>query len=242
MQISRSILAALAVATIALSVPALAHTHRTAQFGPSPGFIDAAAIPAYPADHQARTTHTHRQAHSHRVASTTSTYRSDDEDSRAEQPSVGVSGGGIVRSHKTGATARVSVAFASTAQAVVDDLEQNYGAAIKFMGGYRRGPCASWSLHPCGLAIDLCQLARGVVDGRCNMPSRAIEEKVARAHGAYSGGEWCNNDRGHIQAKETAAPCGHNLYAAVTKFKGTTEVAARHRVLHKYHRVRFARR
>lgn len=131
----------------------------------------------------------------------------------------GNSGTGIVISHKTGATARVAVSFAAKAQAVVDDLEQNHGAVIRFMGGYRRGRCASWSLHPCGLAIDLCQTARGRVDPRCHMPSRSVEIQVARAHSAYSGGVWCNQDRGHIQSRETAASCGQTLYSAVATFK-----------------------
>ncbi len=135
---------------------------------------------------------------------------------RVEAPTIG---SGNVVSHKTGATAHVAAKFAAIAQAVVDDLEQNYGAAIKFMGGFRRGHCSSSSLHPCGLAIDLCQTARGVVDPRCHIPSRAVEIKVAQAHGAFSGGVWCRQDRGHIQNQETAARCGSNLYAAVAKFK-----------------------
>lgn len=146
-------------------------------------------------------------------------------------PEVGVVAG-IVRSHKTGATARVRPSFAPTAQAVVDDLESR-GAIIRFMGGYRKGPCANYSLHPCGYAIDLCQTRRGVVDPRCNMPSRSTENEIARAHGAYSGGEWCNQDRGHVQKLETASKCGGNLYAAVQGFKRRT--AARHR--HHYARL-----
>lgn len=137
------------------------------------------------------------------------------------------SGPGIVRSHKTGATARVSPRFAPIAQAVVDAMEAA-GATIKFMGGYRPGPCSPASLHPCGLAIDLCQLARGVVDRRCNMPSRSAENAIARANGAFSGGEWCNQDRGHIQMLNTAGRCGQTLYSAVGKFKAAQHAHHRH--------------
>jgi len=119
-----------------------------------------------------------------------------------------------IRSHKTGATAQVSAKFAATAQAIIDDLENNYGAAIRFMGGYRKGHGSIRHMHPWGLALDLCQYARGVVDRRCHLPSPAIEAKVARAHGAQSGAEWCNGDRGHIQAQVTAAPCGSRYASA----------------------------
>lgn len=197
----RIALAAL-VAVLSLSLPASAE----------PIGFSAAGL-------QAQATHSperHSDHHHARMASR-----------RAHGPSQAASGPGIVRSAKTGATAHVAARFAAKAQAVIDDLEQHYGATIKFMGGYRPGPCASWSLHPCGLAIDLCQLGRGVVDPRCHMPSRAIEIEVARRHGAWSGGEWCNQDRGHIQAEETAARCGHNLYAAVSEFKAKRRHGAR---------------
>lgn len=137
-------------------------------------------------------------------------------------------GSGIVRSRKTGATARVSPRFAPIAQAVVDDLENNHGASIRFMGGYRKGPCWSGGLHPCGLAIDLCQTARGVVDRRCNLPSRSVEALVAAAHGALSGGVWCNQDRGHIQLGQTAGACGSNLYASVGEFQARKRHARHH--------------
>lgn len=237
MRSSRIAFAALAALSI-LIAPAEARSYRAAQSGAA--HIDVAAIPPYPTASDENTPRAPRQSYRHWRRDHRMTLRSHQAATASPEPREAERGPGIVRSSKTGATAHVAASFAPVAQAVVDDLEQNYGARIKFMGGYRPGPCASWSLHPCGLAIDLCQLSRGVVDRRCNMPSRAIEERVARAHGGYSGGEWCNNDRGHIQAKETAGRCGHNLYAAVTDYKATIKVLARHRYGH-HQRIRYAR-
>src|SRR5882757_9956999 len=73
---------------------------------------------------------------------------------------------GIVASRKTGARARVGISHAARFQAYIDDLENNHGARILFMGGIRPGGCSSSSLHPCGRALDVCQLRRGVVDPR----------------------------------------------------------------------------
>src|SRR5215467_8010320 len=63
---------------------------------------------------------------------------------------------GIVISSKTGARARVGVAYAARFQAYIDDLERNHGAKVLFMGGIRPGPCSVASEHPCGKALDLC--------------------------------------------------------------------------------------
>ena len=225
---SRIILATLGV-TIVLSATAEAHHRQRVQSDAPRGTVDVAAIPAYPVEGTNSSQRLPRHLATHGRKASRMASRPTESDTANPGPSMPEIGSGIVRSRKTGATAHVSASFAAVAQAVVDDLEQNHGAVIKFMGGYRRGPCASWSLHPCGLAIDLCQLSRGVVDSRCNMPSRAVEEQVARAHGAYSGGEWCSQDRGHIQAKETASPCGHNLYAAVSTFKHRHRIRLAHR-------------
>ncbi len=48
---------------------------------------------------------------------------------------------GIVISHKTGARARVGVAYAARFQAYIDDLENNHGARVLFMNGIRPGRC-----------------------------------------------------------------------------------------------------
>ena len=234
-------IAALLGAVFFVSTAAEARRHSAPQrisYGPA---VDVAAIPAYPFEAE-RTPRASRRTGNGASGVARTVRLSPDDRKPARNPSLADPMGdagrtpdrapeagtvaGVVRSHKTGATARVSPSFAPVAQAVVDALEAR-GAVIRFMGGYRRGPCANYSLHPCGYAIDLCQTRRGVVDPRCNMPSRAAENEIARAHGAYSGGEWCNQDRGHIQKLATASKCGSNLYAAVGKFKAK-KVASRH--------------
>lgn len=123
-------------------------------------------------------------------------------------------------SHKTGATANVAASHAHNFQAYIDDLEAN-GAIVKFMGGYRAGRCWSGGLHPCGLALDVCQLRRGVVDSRCHLPGRAAIAAIAARNGLFEGGQWCRSDYGHAQVGVTAGACGHNLYAAVETFHAT---------------------
>ena len=115
---------------------------------------------------------------------------------------------GVITSHKTGARARVSVAYAARFQAYIDDLETNHGARVLFMSGIRPGRCSSYSEHPCGKALDVCQLGRGVVDPRCNLPRSAELGQIAASHGLFEGGRWCNSDYGHAQIGVTAAPCG----------------------------------
>lgn len=110
---------------------------------------------------------------------------------------------GNVTSKKTGATATVGSAYAAKFQAYVDFLEAG-GASIRFMGGVRKGRCRSGSLHPCGKALDVCQLRRGVVDRRCNLPDRATIAVIARNAGLFEGGQWCNHDYGHVQVGGTA--------------------------------------
>jgi hypothetical protein len=114
---------------------------------------------------------------------------------------------GIVVSSKTGARARVGVAHAARFQAYIDDLENNHGARVLFMGGIRPGHCSPASEHPCGKALDVCQLSRGVVDRRCNLPNRVALGKIAASHGLFEGGRWCNHDYGHAQIDVTAAAC-----------------------------------
>jgi hypothetical protein len=115
---------------------------------------------------------------------------------------------GIVMSRKTGARARVGVAHAARFQAYLDDLETNHGARILFIGGIRPGHCASSSLHPCGKALDVCQLSRGVVDSRCHLPPRRKLAQIASSHGLFEGGRWCDSDYGHAQLGATAGDCG----------------------------------
>lgn len=146
--------------------------------------------------------------------------------SRAEKPTFDANGNGVVRSHKTGATARVSPQHSAKFQAYIDDLESG-GAVIRFIGGYRRGHCWSGGLHPCGKALDVCQLSRGRVDARCNLPGRARLALIAAKHGLFEGGLWCHHDYGHAQVGVTAGACGSNLYAAVSKYKRHARLAKR---------------
>jgi hypothetical protein len=115
---------------------------------------------------------------------------------------------GVVISRKTGARARVGVDHAARFQAYIDDLENNHGARILFMGGTRPGQCRSSSMHPCGRALDVCQRGRGVVDPRCRLPPRRALAQIASSHGLFEGGRWCNSDYGHVQVGVSAADCG----------------------------------
>jgi hypothetical protein len=116
-------------------------------------------------------------------------------------------GAGIVVSHSTGARARVGAAYAARFQAYIDDLESNYGARVLFMGGIRPGRCSIYSEHPCGKALDVCQLRRGVVDRRCHLPGRQTLARIAASHGLFEGGLWCDSDYGHAQVGVTAPAC-----------------------------------
>jgi len=88
------------------------------------------------------------------------------------------------------------------------DLEKNYGARIFFMGGLRPGRCSIFGEHPCGKALDVCQLRRGVVDPRCNLPGRVALGRITAKHGLFEGGRWCDSDYGHAQVDVTAPACG----------------------------------
>ena len=125
----------------------------------------------------------------------------------------------IVVSAKTGARAHVGGAYAARFQAYIDDLEKNYGARVLFMGGIRPGRCSAESEHPCGKALDLCQLRRGVVDPRCNLPGRVVLGQIAAAHGLFEGGRWCQSDYGHAQVDVTAAACGDPPVQIVRQLK-----------------------
>lgn len=124
---------------------------------------------------------------------------------------------GFVVSHKTGAHARVGRAYAARFQAYIDDLENNYGARVLFMGGIRPGRCSPASEHPCGKALDVCQRRRGVVDPRCHLPGRVVLGRVAASHGLFEGGRWCNSDYGHAQIGVTAAACGDRRIRVVNQ-------------------------
>jgi hypothetical protein len=124
---------------------------------------------------------------------------------------------GLVISHKTGARARVGVAYAARFQTYIDDLENNHGARVLFMNGIRPGRCSPESQHPCGKALDVCQLGWGKVDPRCNLPDRVTLGRIATAHGLFEGGRWCHSDYGHAQTSVTAAACGDGPFRIVRR-------------------------
>src|SRR5262245_25081360 len=131
---------------------------------------------------------------------------------------------GIVVSSKTGARARVGIAYAARFQAYINDLEKKYGARVLFMGGIRPGRCLPESQHPCGKALDVCQLGWGKVDPRCNLPDRVTLGRIAAAHGLFEGGRWCHSDYGHVQTSVTAAACGEGPFRIVRR--AASEAAA----------------
>jgi hypothetical protein len=130
---------------------------------------------------------------------------------------------GLVSS-KTGARARVSIRYAARFQAYIDDLENNYGARVIFMTGIRPGRCSVSSQHPCGKALDLCQLRRGIVDRRCKLPDRVVLSRIAASHDLFEGGRWCNSDYGHAQIDVTAAACGNRHVRRARRAKSAAEV------------------
>ncbi len=124
---------------------------------------------------------------------------------------------GVIISLKTGAHARVGIAYVARFQAYIDDLETNHGARVLFMNGIRPGHCSISSEHPCGKALDVCQLRRGVVDSRCHLPDRVTLGQIAASHGLFEGGLWCDSDYGHAQIGVTAAACGGRSVRIVQK-------------------------
>jgi len=139
---------------------------------------------------------------------------------------------GNVVSHKTSARATVGAAHAAKFQAYIDDLESR-GARVIFMGGVRRGHCSSGSKHPCGMALDVCQLRRGVVDRRCNLPDRKEIASIAASHGLFEGGQWCSSDYGHAQVGVSAPACGTTMIAR-------RHTHRRHYASRRHHRIAYA--
>lgn len=142
-------------------------------------------------------------------------------------PSVRHGPPGIVKS-RTGARAHVGVRYAARFQAYIDDLESNYGARVLFMGGIRRGHCSPRHEHPCGKALDVCQISRGVVDPRCKLPNRELLGRIAASHGLFEGGRWCDSDYGHAQVDVTAPSCDIRRAR-----RQTNEVSARRTHMHR---------
>lgn len=133
-------------------------------------------------------------------------------------------------SHKTGARANVGSAYRAQFQAYVDDIEAS-GGTVHFMGGIRGGRCSSRHMHPCGRAVDICQLSRGRVDRRCHLPGPHELASIASRHGLFEGGQWCNSDYGHAQAGVSAPSCGGSRTARLdlgrSHIRHTKQLSAR---------------
>ncbi len=220
MQTSRlalAVLAALTVASLSSNAEARPGTKWYQKVHSAPAF-DVAAVPPYPTTEmpgiaagkrgRGATKASRTGARSHRVAKA------------SQRAPEGGYRPGVVRSGKTGKTARVDPRHAAKFQAYIDDLENNYGARVLFMGGGRAGSCGLANQHACGggQALDVCQYSWGVVDRRCGLPSPARLARIARDHGLYEGAEWCRPDTGHVQVRFSGA-CSRNLYSAVDRFK-----------------------
>lgn len=133
------------------------------------------------------------------------------------------SGPCTVVSHKTSARAVVGCSHVAAFQGYVDDLE-NGGATVYFMGGTRRGKCWSGGLHPCGKALDVCQLSRGRVAAKCHLPGPRRIAAIADRHGLFEGSKWCSSDYGHAQVGISAEACGSTTMTARSKRRSLSRV------------------
>jgi hypothetical protein len=187
--------------------------------------VDVAAIPAYriasdaPAGHRARGHRASRRVRRHHGGGRTVL--------RAPR----ASGAGIVRSGKTGATARVAARYVGRFQSYIDAIEAS-GARVLFMGGIRRGHCSQRHKHSCGMALDVCQLARGVVDARCGLPAAAAIAAMAVRFGLLEGGIWCHGDYGHAEVAPGARACPGRAYAVGRSVTPGRRQAVRHHRIH----------
>jgi hypothetical protein len=132
-------------------------------------------------------------------------------------PEVTTTETAVVTAAPTSAPEKTTYVIKERFQAYINDLEKNYGARVLFMGGIRPGRCLPQSQHPCGKALDVCQLGWGKVDPRCNLPDRVTLGRIAAAHGLFEGGRWCHSDYGHVQTSVTAAACGDGPFRIVRR-------------------------
>ena len=230
-------LAALAVATFALSAPAEASRHRSAQYGPAPGFVDAAAIPAYPTERHARTAHArHRAVARNRkvviaalsppevgqptqsLPGTINAYR----DRPAEHPT----GSGLVTVQTAaGIAITCSPGFAVAAVALIADAVAQ-GTRFSRITCYSRARThVANSNHHSGNAMD-------------TYPS--ISAELVRAHGLRSGCDF--RDCPHV---DNASNVGGVARWNSVKHRGgsvTASAERRHYRHHRHYRVRYAYR
>lgn len=186
-RITLAILATIFLITIASHAEAGPTSAKEARDAP---VFDVASVPAYPTDGNGNAVDRRSSRSLVRAAN-------------------GGAGSGIVRSKKTGATARVASRYAGVFQSYVDALEAR-GAAIYYMGGKRPGRCWEGSQHPCGTALDVCQDWRGHVSAvrDCALPGPVEMAAIAKSVGLFEGGVWCGRpDYGHVQVVPTGTVC-----------------------------------
>lgn len=140
-------------------------------------------------------------------------------------PAQGKSETVTIRS-SAGATARVAKSAASAFQSYIAALEKS-GARILSLGGIRRGRCSiPRHKHPCGLALDVCQLSRGRVDDRCKLPPRSQAVAMAARTGLIEGGSWCNSDYGHVEVRTPGSADSCSKHPLLGKKKVLEEIRA----------------
>ena len=232
MRTSRNILlTAMAVATIVISAPAEAKPHHTAQRYSQP--LDVAAIPAYPLEHAANSARWRHQAASRRVKRTTTTYRADDEDSRAELAPRGRQGG--LETVDTAAGIRILVApsFAPKIEGFIRDVVAR-GYHPRQIHCYASGGHVHNSLHYSGHACDFDQRGWGLTA----RPMYHVADLVAK-WGLRDGAEF--RDWGHIDDGPHLRRGSRAAYReSHPPFYGAT--ADFHQRAHHHHRIRYARR
>jgi hypothetical protein len=224
---SRITLAALAVATIALSAPAEAH-NRT-------NFVDAAAIPAYPTSNWIRTAkgrhHAAHRARHHRVAAHRRHHEAR-EASKAHRPrSYGKSGLETVQT-AAGIPITVAASFASKIQGFISDLKAR-GYQPRQIHCFASGGHVRHSLHYSGHACDFDQTGWGKTASAMYHVADLVRKWNLR-----DGGEFL--DWGHIDDGPHLSRSRRVAAIKATPFYGATSLYHdRHR---HHHRVRYAHR
>ena len=196
---TRITLAALAVATIALSVPAKARNHSTAQFNPR---FDAAAAPAYPMERQARTHPSRRQAVSHRrPAFRLASYTPEGVSASPEAPAR-QHRGGLITVQSAAGPITIAASFRDKIVPFIADV-----VARGFRGGvhcFARGGHVRGSLHYSGNACDFAQTGWG----RTRAPMYHVSD-LTNKYGLRDGCSF--RDCGHIDSGDHL---GGRYYAA----------------------------
>lgn len=197
------LLAALAVATIALSTPAEASHHRTAQFGPQ---FDAAAAPSYPMERQARPPHARHRAVSHRHPAFRLASYTPEGVSASYGPShevhAGHRGSGLITVQSAAGSITIAASFQDKIVPFIADVwARGFRGRVHCFArdGHVRG-----SLHYSGNACDFAQTGWG----RTRAPMYHVSD-LTRKYGLRDGCSF--RDCGHV---DSGAPLGGRYFAA----------------------------